>query len=230
MSRCTCRTNEPIDEETMCLIESIEKTLALVKNSMDMYTGWLKTATHYSAEALRHNLEHIYIPCHDVLKRAIYLLTTTSTNYNTASAINIEVANIIGVASVMTKYRSCNVNFCGCKLRQLYNLIGTNDVFSLQQIHMEDEAHAAQDAYNTVVNELEEKKKAYSAARYALHSFHWDIHASDEDEMERIKALVAASTAAKNEHDDCEELLCTTKASFNIRQRKLYDAFRTTLS
>jgi hypothetical protein len=226
MSSSTCYANEPMDEQTEYLVDSIKKTLALVTDTMNIYTGWMKITTPYSADALRHNLEHIYITCHDVLHRAIYLLTTTSTNYESASAINLEVANIIGMGPTMTKYRSCDVKFCSCKVRELYRLMRTPDELSLQQMEIENQAHAAQDAHVKAVKELEKKKKALSDAKYALHSFHWDIYASNEDEMERITALVAASTTAKREQDDCENLVFVTKGAFDLLQMKLYDIFR----
>ena len=78
------------------------------------------------------------------------------------------------------------------------------------------------------VKELENKKKNLSAAKYALHSFHWDISASNEDEMERITALVAASTRAQGEKEDCETLVYITKACFDGVQKRLYDMQRIT--
>jgi hypothetical protein len=217
-----------MDEQTEYLVDSIKKAVVLLDNHTDFIKKLANEGSPFDAEAWQYKLDHIDIPCRDVLDRAIYLLTTTATNYESASAVYVEVANILGIARIMTTFRHCNIKFCSCSVRELYRLIGTPDVLSQEQMEIEDRAHAANDAHVKAVKELENKKKNLSAAKYALHSFHWDISASNEDEMERITALVAASTKAKGEKEDCETLVYLTKAAFDGVQMRLYDMHRTT--
>lgn len=224
MNDITCDACEP-DHETKDLIRSIQHTITILDKTNNMYTDWMSPFTAPEVlDNFRHKIEQINLPCRDILSRAIELLETTSTNFVMADAVDREVRNIIGLMP-FNNYRACDVNFCSCKMRVLYSMIGTPDVLRPGQIAEEDKAHKIHHAIASNNKALNQAKHAHADALRNLANFRWNIHAPHEEELALIESLSSSALKVKDDIANLVQANESLKQEFGQQQNVLYDMF-----